>query len=95
MTITKCKYFLHLQEGFNAAGGASDHHRVRIGMIANNENNCHSADSRIGFGGGGRGCASHGKEEEARANSCGNVAQCRDADRGDTNYPVTGYIMAR
>ena len=69
---------------------------MRIGIIANNEVHCVSPDSRIGFGGSGRGCVSHHQAEKLiMANSCGNVAHCEDADKGDNNYPVMGYVMAR
>jgi hypothetical protein len=79
------------KEGFNAASKDVEHHRVRIGMIADNFNNCQKADSRIGFGGAGTGC----KQKEDSTNSCGNVAHCTDADEGIVNIPVMGYILAR
>ena len=41
------------KEGFNAVGTASHHSKARIGYIANQENDCGSCDSRIGFGTGG------------------------------------------
>ena len=57
---------------------------------------CRSPDSRIGFGGSGRGCVSSDQPENLiQTNSCGNVAHCKDGDKGDTNDPVMGYIMAR
>ncbi|CAH3193798.1 unnamed protein product, partial [Porites evermanni] len=39
--------------------------KARIGIISNNENNCKSYDSRIGFGTGG---------EPDHSTSCGNEA---------------------
>ena len=41
------------KEGFNAKDALSGHSRARIGILGNNENNCISCDTRIGFGTGG------------------------------------------
>ena len=41
------------KEGFNVVGSLSDS-KARVGYIANNENDCGSCDSRIGFGDGDR-----------------------------------------
>jgi hypothetical protein len=76
--------------GFNAVGEQWQHHRTRIGIIANNEGGCYNPDSRIGFGGSGSGC-----RDPQELNSCGNLAHCGDGDNGNTNYQVIGYIMAR
>ncbi|XP_022807034.1 uncharacterized protein LOC111344099 [Stylophora pistillata] len=38
------------KEGFNVMSTDSNHARARIGIIGNNENNCRSTDSWIGFG---------------------------------------------
>ncbi|XP_029205541.2 uncharacterized skeletal organic matrix protein 5-like [Acropora millepora] len=54
------------KEGFNAAAGRSSYGKIRIGILGNNENDCLTPDSRIGFGGGGNGDDS---------NTCGNVAR--------------------
>ena len=51
------------KEGFNVVGFYSYRSKARIGLLANNENDCDSADSRIGFGTGGT------PDEQ---NSCGN-----------------------
>ena len=40
------------KEGFNALGGLR-HSKARIGILGNNENDCGSCDTRIGFGTGG------------------------------------------
>ena len=37
-------------EGFNVVGTASDHSKARVSYIANNQNDCDTCDSRIGFG---------------------------------------------
>ncbi|XP_078351653.1 uncharacterized protein LOC144636339 [Oculina patagonica] len=72
------------KEGFNArisSGGA----RARIGLIANNENDCSSCNSRIGFGTGG---------SPDDSNSCGNAAQW-SSDNGDVNVAAMGYIFVQ
>ena len=45
----------HLQvncnsEGFNAPSHSGSHHKSRIGILGNNENDCLTCDSLIGFG---------------------------------------------
>ena len=64
------------KEGFNVEGGNS---KARIGVIANQEKNCWTCDSRIGFGTGGN-------------NSCGNVAKHKP-DNGDKHITGMGYIL--
>ncbi|XP_015755547.1 PREDICTED: uncharacterized skeletal organic matrix protein 5-like [Acropora digitifera] len=68
------------KEGFNAYNVVS---RARIGIIANNNNDCLTPDSRIGFGTGG----SHG-----HSNTCGNAARLY-ADNGDINLMSMCYIL--
>ena len=41
------------KEGFNAMSDRSDLGKARIGILGNNENDCSTCDSRIGFGTGG------------------------------------------
>lgn len=73
------------KEGFNVAGpGAS----VRLGMINNQENDCNSPDSRLGFGGSGTNCGQDG------SNSCGNSAYC-SGDNGNQNIKGFGMIWVR
>ena len=38
------------KEGFNAVGTNGDFSKARIGIISNQQNDCDSCDSRIGFG---------------------------------------------
>ena len=64
------------KEGFNVEGGSS---KARIGVIANQENDCLTCDSRIGFGTGGD-------------NSCGNVATHKP-DNEDKHITAMGYIL--
>ena len=53
------------KEGFNAVGSAQDWSKARIGFLVNNENDCVTPDSRIGFGTGGY---------HDDSNTCGNEA---------------------
>lgn len=68
------------KEGFNAY---MPYCKARIGIIANNENDCLSADSRIGFGTGG----AHGP-----SNTCGNAAKFYP-DNGNINLMSMCYIL--
>ena len=40
------------KEGFNVQSGDVRHAKARTGFLANNENDCHTCDSKIGFGTG-------------------------------------------
>merc|ERR1711964_72246 len=73
------------RQGFNVRHQGA---RVRIGMIANQEGNCGSPDSRLGFGGRGSWCGQHNN------NACGNECRCscQHGDRSETRF---GYIMVR
>ena len=64
------------KEGFNAVGIA------RIGYVANQENDCGSCDSRIGFG------------TRGGSNTCGNVAS-HSPDNGNRNIKAMGYILVQ
>ena len=57
--------------------------KARIGLIGNNQNNCNTCDSRIGFGTGG-------KPDDS--NTCGNEAS-GNADNGEREIKVMGYIL--
>ena len=70
-------------EGLSAVGSYPTSSKARIGWISNNENDCNSCDSRIGFGTGGR----HDDD-----NSCGNEATL-SPDNGDRHIKAIGYIM--
>ncbi len=81
------------RQGFNVVASESRHARVRIGIIGNEENNCHTVDSFIGFGAiEGRYRAYCGKQNIV--NSCGNSAYC-GADNGDKEVKAMGYIFVR
>ncbi len=73
------------QEGLNVG---TQHARARIGIVGNNEKNCKTPDSRLGFGGAGDSCFADPK------NSCGNAATC-GADKGSRNTKAFGWIMVR
>nr|XP_058954091.1 uncharacterized protein LOC131781453 [Pocillopora verrucosa] len=70
-------------EGFNVICGGSDFSKARIGTATNNQDNCLSCDSRIGFGTGG---------QYDPYNTCGNEAT-REPDNGDKHIKAMGYIL--
>ena len=75
------------REGINVHINKQGPARVRIGIIANQENDCNSPDSRIGIGGAGHYCG------QDNSNSVGNTAKC-SPDNGDKNIKSFGYVFA-
>ena len=73
------------KEGFNAVGGKPSNSKARIGIIRNQQDDCASCDSRIGFG-------TAGKHE--KNNSCGNEATI-NSDNGDKHIKRMGYILVQ
>lgn len=78
------------KEGFNADAYDDPVHKVdlskaRIGIISNEQNDCKSCDSRIGFGTGG-----YPQED----NTCGNVVR-HNGNRGNRNTKAMGYILVQ
>ena len=74
------------RQGFNAkVEGNPGGPRARIGYVANNENNCDTCDSRIGFGTGGA---------HDDSNTCGNEAKY-GGDNGDKHNKAMGYILVQ
>ena len=73
------------KEGFNVLCDGSSHSKARIGIVANNEDDCESCDSRIGFGTGG---------DYDDSNTCGNEATYY-ADNGDRHIKAMGYILVQ
>ena len=73
------------KEGFNAECTMTARSKARIGILANEDGDCHSCNSRIGFGTGG-------KHDDS--NTCGNIAK-RDADNGDQLIKALGYILVQ
>ena len=72
------------KEGFNAQFDR-DHSRARIGIVANQQDDCNSCDSRIGFGTGG-------KHDDS--NTCGNETS-HSPDNGSKHIKAMGYILVQ
>ena len=66
-------------------GTSTAHSKIRIGITNNEQNDCSSCDSRIGFGTGGR---------PDNSNTCGNVAAA-NPDNGKRNTKAMGYILVQ
>ena len=75
------------KEGFNAQCGRKTNAKARIGILSNNENNCNSCDSRIGFG-------TAGKHDDSNVNTCGNEAKF-SPDNGKKHIKALGYILVQ
>ena len=73
------------KEGFNAASGASDHSKARIGSLGNDADECNFCGSRIGFGTGGF---------PDDSNTCGNEASL-SLDNSDKHIKAMGYILVQ
>ncbi len=70
------------KEGFNAVTNKTGvWPKARIGILGNNENDCISCDSRIGFGTAGK---------EIDINTCGNEAS---KYYGNKHIKAMGYIL--
>jgi hypothetical protein len=80
-------------EGFNIQGVYTHKEwqwnmNIRIGVVANNEKNCDSCDSCIGFGTSVGGC-----ENDVRSTTCGNMAVCHQLN--NKNTAAFGYILVQ
>ena len=73
------------KEGFNVVRGWSVYSKARIGIVSNNEDECDSCNSRIGFGTAGR---------PGNLNTCGNEAYAFP-DNGDKHIKAMGYILVQ
>ncbi|XP_078345952.1 uncharacterized protein LOC144631400 [Oculina patagonica] len=73
------------KEGFNAACSSDSNSKARIGFLGNENGDCHSCDSRIGFGTGG---------SPDDSNTCGNEAKWYP-DNGDKHIKAMGYILVQ
>ena len=73
------------QEGFNAKSKRRVNSRARIGILGNNQYDCISNDSRIGFGTGG---------QVDDSNTCGNEAPIT-GDNGIKSIKAMGYILVQ
>ena len=70
------------KEGFNVVSDNRGFYRARIGIIANQQNDCFTCNSIIGFGTAGY------------LFSCGNKAK-HQPDNGDKNIRAMGYILVQ
>ena len=70
------------KEGLNVYISRS---RARLGLIANNENDCKTPDSFIGLG----------ARYNSKKNAAGNDANQFSHDNGEQNLKVMGYILVR
>ena len=73
------------KEGFNAVCSDIGASKARIGFLGNEQNDCSSCDSRIGFGTGGY---------RDDSNTCGNQATSTP-DNGDKHIKAIGYILVQ
>ena len=73
------------REGFNSRGWSSWSSKARIGIVSNEQKDCNSPDSTIGFGTGGY---------PYDDNNCGNMA-VHEPDNGDKNIKAMGYILVQ
>ena len=69
------------KEGFNVECTWKVRSKARIGILGNNENDCTSCNSRVGFGTGG---------ENDDSNTCGNHASIKNI-----NIKAFGYIFVQ
>ena len=77
-------------EGFNVK--PRRHVRVRLGLVANNEKNCDTCDSYIGFG-----ASSSFPYDVKSVPTCGNIAVWNQESHydEDTHLPAFGYIFVQ
>ena len=74
------------KEGFNAAHGPHAYSaRARIGILGNDQNECNTCDSSIGFGTGGR---------PDDTSTCGNGAYY-NGDNGNKVIKAMGYLLVQ
>ena len=73
------------KEGFNAVSGRPRLSKARIGILGNEQDDCFTCDSRIGFGTGGK---------HDNNNTCGNEASAK-GDNGNKHIKVMGYILVQ
>ena len=73
------------REGFNNACIGNTYSTAKIGIVGNNQNNCRTCESRIGFGTGGK---------SGDSTTCGNEATLW-GDNGDRRIKAIGYILVQ
>ncbi|XP_078356557.1 putative skeletal organic matrix protein 5 [Oculina patagonica] len=75
------------KEGFNVVGGGGSFARARIGILGNDQKDCLTCDSRIGFGTGGL---------NDDSSTCGNDSpKGYTSDNGAQNIKAMGYILVQ
>ena len=76
-------------EGFNVkpSDGQGNPAVTRIGILGNNENDCRSCNSRIGFGSKGS------RNRQHDDNSCGNESDAPRADNGEKHIKANCFIL--
>ena len=72
------------KEGFNAGGGNGGS-KARIGIISNDQDDCNSCNSRIGFGTGGW---------PDKSSTCGNEAAASSVN-GEKHIKTMGHILVQ
>ena len=72
------------KEGFNARSDQERMSKARIGILGNDQNNCRSCDSRIGFGTGG---------EYDDKNTCGNEASFMENSHDNRHKKALCYVL--
>ncbi|EDM76985.1 hypothetical protein PPSIR1_13265 [Plesiocystis pacifica SIR-1] len=78
-----------VREGLNARNDAATNARARIGIIANDQNNCNTPNSWLGVGG-----ANSSSCGLATDGTAGNFAGCQ-ADNGDQNLYAFALVFVR
>jgi hypothetical protein len=76
------------RSGFNVQSDGAYDTKARLGILGNEQNECNSPDSRIGFGAQGTNCGMD------NTNSVGNECIC-GGDNGEIHYKAYGFIMVR
>ena len=78
---------VQLTNYYNSAGGYIN---VRIGIAANNYNNCNHCDSCIGFGISFLGC-----DGNKRNSTCGDILGVCTAPENDGESPTFGFVLVQ
>ena len=78
------------RQGFNidTPGYQLGYFKLRLGIITNNQNDCLTCNSCIGFGASVRGCAG-----QIRKTTCGNIAICGQPNKKKT--AAFGFILVQ
>jgi hypothetical protein len=66
---------------------------ARIGIVANDQNDCKSCNSCIGFGITARGCGGKFDDGKVKTSTCGNIAICGNLK--NQNTAAFGYILVQ